>query len=243
MKRFVPSLLLVLATNIISPLASPAYAAGVQDVLMNALVQSQSANQIQELLKVNQALDTGSQNEMVNAAIKTVLQEMMQGVDANHLPVLEGNNEQAIEMMLREEVRQAASKKIAPYQEEINAIATLLGQDQKLTPNALNDDSSLAGAPENYKKVLNMTATAYASGVKDNGKWNDLTYVGGKVQKGVAAVDPAIIPMGTKLWIEGYGEALAVDQGIKENRIDLAFNDRQEALDYGIQNIKVYILN
>ena len=68
--------------------------------------------------------------------------------------------------------------------------------------------------------------------------------MGGKVRKGVAAVDPTVIPMGTKLWIEGYGEAIAEDQGsaIKGNRIDLAFNNRSEALDYGIQPVKVYVL-
>ncbi|MDD4600596.1 MAG: 3D domain-containing protein, partial [Negativicutes bacterium] len=84
-----------------------------------------------------------------------------------------------------------------------------------------------------------------APGPLDNGKWNNLTYVGGIVQKGVVAVDPKIIPMGTKLWVEGYGQAVAEDQGsaIKGNRIDLAFNDRQEAIDYGIQNVKVYVLN
>ena len=90
-----------------------------------------------------------------------------------------------------------------------------------------------------------MTATAYAPGPLDNGKWNNLTYMGGTVQHGVAAVDPRVIPMGTKLWVEGYGEAIAEDQGsaIKGNRIDLAFDKRNDALDYGIQNVKIYVLN
>jgi len=89
-----------------------------------------------------------------------------------------------------------------------------------------------------------MTATAYAPGALDNGKWGNLTYMGGKVRKGVAAVDPDVIPMGTRLWIEGYGEAVAEDQGsaIQGNRIDLAFNNRSEALNYGIQRVKAYVL-
>lgn len=245
MKRYAISMLLAMVANIFSPLASQAYAASIQDTLAEALQQSQSATQIQELLKVKQELDKGNKSKVVNTVIQAALQQMTHGVENSNLSVDEDSIKKTVETALRDQVQQAVTKDIAPYQEGLNAIAALLGQNQKLSPNALRNNNSLAGAPENYRKVLNMTATAYASGSLDNGKWNDLTYMGGKVQKGVAAVDPNVIPMGTKLWIEGYGEATAVDQGsaIKGNRIDLAFNNRQDALDYGIQNVKVYLLN
>jgi 3D (Asp-Asp-Asp) domain-containing protein len=62
--------------------------------------------------------------------------------------------------------------------------------------------------------------------------------------RGIVAVDPNVIPMGTKLYVEGYGEAIAADQGgaIKGNRIDLFFGSHQEALNFGKRTVKVTIL-
>jgi 3D (Asp-Asp-Asp) domain-containing protein len=50
--------------------------------------------------------------------------------------------------------------------------------------------------------------------------------------------------MGTRLYVEGYGEGIAADQGgaIKGNRLDLCFSSHQEALDWGIKTVKVTIL-
>jgi 3D (Asp-Asp-Asp) domain-containing protein len=69
-------------------------------------------------------------------------------------------------------------------------------------------------------------------------------YTGIPLQRGVVAVDSRVIPMGTRLYIEGYGEAIAADQGnaIKGNRIDLFFNSHQEGLNWGIKTVKVTIL-
>ncbi len=156
--------------------------------------------------------------------------------------------QQAAVNALRQNLEENINRKILPYEQQINTISSLFNVNSLLFPSPVADDSELpagVGIPPSYKQVLDMTATAYAPGPLDNGKWNNQTYMGGLVQKGVAAVDPRVIPMGAKIWIPGYGEALAVDQGgaIKGNRIDLAFNDRQQALDYGIQNVKVYVLN
>jgi len=62
---------------------------------------------------------------------------------------------------------------------------------------------------------------------------------------GVAAVDPAVIPMGTRLYVDGYGYATALDVGssIVGNRIDLFFETRAEALEWGLRWVKVYVLN
>jgi len=141
-------------------------------------------------------------------------------------------------------VEQRVVQNLGQYQDVLTVLTTLF-QNSTLNPGIAQDNNSLTGAPENYRKIIDMTATAYGPGVKDNGRWNDLTYVGTKIRKGVVAVDPRIIPMGTKLWVEGYGQAVAEDQGsaIKGNRIDLAFDTRQEAVNYGIKPVKVYVLD
>jgi uncharacterized protein YabE (DUF348 family) len=92
---------------------------------------------------------------------------------------------------------------------------------------------------ENFQasQMLTMTATAYAS---PGGR----TASGLTAQKGVVAVDPNVIPLGTKLYIPGYGYAVAADVGgdIKGNRIDLAFNSQEEAISYGRRTVTVYIV-
>lgn len=102
---------------------------------------------------------------------------------------------------------------------------------------------------ERYKQELDIVATAYAPGPHDNGKWGNLTHVGTQVRPGVIAVDPKVIPLGSRLYIEfpdGHGMyGVAEDTGgaIKGNRIDIAMWTVAEAYDFGIQNIKVRILN
>jgi uncharacterized protein YabE (DUF348 family) len=92
---------------------------------------------------------------------------------------------------------------------------------------------------ENFQasQMLTMTATAYSS---PGGR----TASGLPAQKGVVAVDPNVIPLGTKLYIPGYGYAVAADVGgaIKGNRIDLAFDSNEEAVSYGRRTVTVYIV-
>ena len=95
------------------------------------------------------------------------------------------------------------------------------------------------------KRILEMEATAYDIGPKSTGKWSDgLTATGKKATYGIVAVDPKVIPLGTKLFVEGYGYAVAEDVGgaIKGLRIDLLFESRKEALKFGRRKVKVYIL-
>ncbi len=61
----------------------------------------------------------------------------------------------------------------------------------------------------------------------------------------VIAVDPNVIPLGSRVYVEGYGEAVAADTGgaIKGNRIDLFIPSQSQAVDYGKRTVKVDILN
>lgn len=60
----------------------------------------------------------------------------------------------------------------------------------------------------------------------------------------VIAVDPAVIPLGSKVHVEGFGYARAEDTGgaIKGNRIDIFIPSQEDALEYGVQNVKVQII-
>ncbi|MBO8158291.1 MAG: 3D domain-containing protein [Thermosyntropha sp.] len=100
---------------------------------------------------------------------------------------------------------------------------------------------------ENKKvyKTLTMVATAYTADPAENGPWGAVAYDGQTLRRGIVAVDPNIIPMGTRLYIEGYGEAIAADQGsaIKGNRIDLFMDSKTEAYNWGMRTVKVIVLD
>ena len=100
-----------------------------------------------------------------------------------------------------------------------------------------------------YNKKLNMKSTAYTAGPESTGKnpgdsGYGVTASGMKAQKGVVAVDTSVIPFGTKLYIEGYGYAVAGDTGgaIKGNKIDVFLDNYSDAIKYGVRNVDVYVL-
>ncbi|HHZ19358.1 MAG TPA: DUF348 domain-containing protein [Firmicutes bacterium] len=96
-----------------------------------------------------------------------------------------------------------------------------------------------------YTKVKQMVATAYYPGPESCGKYaNGYTATGKKAGFGVVAVDKRVIPLGTRLYIEGYGYAEAADVGsaIRGDRIDLCFDTYREAKMFGKKTVKVYIL-
>ncbi|MFZ5817529.1 MAG: G5 domain-containing protein [Bacillota bacterium] len=104
---------------------------------------------------------------------------------------------------------------------------------------------SRGGQEYRYSRELTMTATGYTAGKESNPDGNGYTYTGMKAVRGVVAVDPDVIPLYTRLYIEGYGPAIAADIGgaIKGNKIDLCFETVAEALEWGIRPVKVYILS
>jgi 3D (Asp-Asp-Asp) domain-containing protein len=104
-------------------------------------------------------------------------------------------------------------------------------------------------APEaNAERVLEMTATAYAPGPQDNDQWGTKTHIGTEVRPGIIAVDPRVIPLGSRVMIkypDGHKEyAVAEDTGgaIKGRRIDVAKWTVGEAKQFGIKAVKVYVL-
>ena len=106
--------------------------------------------------------------------------------------------------------------------------------------NAIKD--SFTGKNYAYTKVYEMEATAYTNG---NDGWGNRTASGMTTFVGMVAVDPKVIPLGTKLYVEGYGIAIAGDTGgaIKGNIVDLFFNSNSECYQFGRQHgLNVYVL-
>jgi 3D (Asp-Asp-Asp) domain-containing protein len=91
--------------------------------------------------------------------------------------------------------------------------------------------------------VYAMVATAYTA---DSAQAvpTGRTATGLPARYGVVAVDPRVIPLGSRLFIQGYGTAIAADTGgaIRGNRIDLCMDSLRSAINWGRQPVKVYVL-
>ena len=135
--------------------------------------------------------------------------------------------------------------------------------------NAINNKEEIKGKietntyddvpPTEYKEVLEAKATAYCLCKKCCGKSEThpeygVTASGLKIVPGtnmkVIAVDPNIIPLGTKVYVEGlngakdYGYAIAADTGsaIKSLKIDLYMDTHEKAYQWGRKSVKVYVV-
>lgn len=104
-----------------------------------------------------------------------------------------------------------------------------------------NTNSSQPSSDGKYKKTLSMEATAYSGGT--------LTAMGLKPVRdpgGIStiAVDPSVIPLGSKVYIPGYGYAIASDTGgvIKGNIIDLYMNSHDECTSWGRRQVTLHIV-
>jgi 3D (Asp-Asp-Asp) domain-containing protein len=107
------------------------------------------------------------------------------------------------------------------------------------------EPSDLIGAPARWRDKLTMKSTAYEPGPQSCGKWaSGYTANGTKAGYGVVAVDPSVIPLGTRLFIEGYGYAVAADTGgaIDAYDIDLCFLTVDECFKWGRKDVTVYVL-
>jgi 3D (Asp-Asp-Asp) domain-containing protein/uncharacterized protein YabE (DUF348 family) len=100
-----------------------------------------------------------------------------------------------------------------------------------------------------YTKMMDMAATAYtadyaSTGKRPGDKYFGICATGMKAQLGVIAVDPRVIPLYTKMYVESYGYAVAGDTGgaIKGRIVDLYFDSPDEVSRFGRQRVNVYIL-
>lgn len=138
------------------------------------------------------------------------------------------------ELVKKETVKEAVDKIV------------LVGTKKKPVVSTVKAASAGKGAPSSYKAAYTMRATAYTYG-NDGG---NRTCTGIRPYKGIVAVDPKVIPLGTKLYIVStdgkyvYGEAVAGDTGgsIKGDRIDVFLESDAECYAFGRRNVTVYVL-
>jgi len=108
------------------------------------------------------------------------------------------------------------------------------------------DEPSAAANEEPEGKTISVTATAYTAGCEG---CSGVTSTGIDLRDSpnakVIAVDPSVIPLGSEVYVEGYGYAIAGDIGsaIKGNKIDLHVPTKDEAFEWGVRTVNVTVLD
>lgn len=107
-----------------------------------------------------------------------------------------------------------------------------------------------SGKKIRFKKALKVSATAYSAGFESTGKrpgdkYYGMTRSGTQVRPGVIAVDPKIIPLGSKVYIKEYKKVYSAEDtggAIKGNKIDIYYEDKDFVDKYGRKTLNIYIL-
>lgn len=117
---------------------------------------------------------------------------------------------------------------------------------KKAAPKKETAKAESSSASQSVQKEMTVTATAYTA---NDGGISGITATGVNLNKNpnakVIAVDPNVIPLGSKVYVEGYGEAIAADTGgaIKGNKIDVHVPSKSQAKNWGVKSVKVKVLN
>ncbi|NBD26243.1 3D domain-containing protein [Paenibacillus glycinis] len=149
----------------------------------------------------------------------------------------------------------APAKKVAPAKKAAPKKAATTSKARKTTAQKPQADRvTVNGKSYVYTDVVQAKASAYTAAASENG-WGAVDYFGNPLKLGTIAVDPDVIPMGSKLYITGYDHnglpsggmmAVASDQGsaISGNRIDIFVpQSQQQASNFGFQSVKVFVLD
>ncbi|MFC7322327.1 G5 and 3D domain-containing protein [Halobacillus campisalis] len=146
----------------------------------------------------------------------------------------------------------AIGSKQKPSEKSSRSVADSKKKDSKSEPKAVASASSKTkttskGSQEKKNgKTLKMKATAYTADCTGcSGKTATGINLKADPNKKVIAVDPSIIPLGSEVWVEGYGNAIAGDTGgaIQGKKIDVHVPSKSEAYSFGNKTVEVKVLD
>ncbi|MBF7146743.1 cell wall-binding protein EntB [Bacillus toyonensis] len=145
---------------------------------------------------------------------------------------------------------EAKAQEIAKAKEEAKAQEIAKAKEEAKAQEIAKAKEVSKNNTQSAKRELTVVATAYTADPSENGTYGGrvLTAMGHDLTANpnmrIIAVDPKVIPLGSKVWVEGYGEAIAGDTGsaIKGNRIDVLMGSKSKAMNWGRQTVKVKIL-
>lgn len=251
------SAIVMIFANTITSVAAPFGYSTVEDVRAKALGNYLSSNTIISMASPANDADKAELEDKF-----TGVKEIQETADINFNTVKRLNGSLAAGEVLTVREGQMGEKTVTykvEYRDGEEVSRSVIGETVTKAPvDKVVDygDSSVSGvasstAPLDYKYVLTCEATAYDLSPEENGGYAGQSATGVPLDKGVIAVDPRVIPLGSRVYIEAvdgswsYGFAVAADTGgaIKGNRVDLCYRTQYECIQFGRRQCKVYVLN
>lgn len=247
--------------NIITPMASSYGFSNVDDVRSKALSNYLSSSKIVAMATAKDSSNADDtvvtyENETVTESVKYTTVKRLNaslqpgetvtvrdGVDGEKVVTYRVKYENGVEVS-----REAVEAVVVSYP-VIKVVE--YGAENSVSVNMETSDEAVDSSKLNYSYYIDCEATAYDLSPEENGGYGGQSATGVPLDKGVIAVDPKVIPLGTRVYIEAvdgswsYGYAVAADTGgaIKGKRVDLCYRTQSECIQFGRRACRVYILN
>ncbi|WP_059105321.1 G5 and 3D domain-containing protein [Shouchella shacheensis] len=235
-----------------------------EQIEANTTIQIVRVEKVTDVTEEAVAFNTTHQEDAtLNKGEKKVIEQGEEGQLEKHYTItLEDGEEVSRELEKTETVAEAKDERVAvgtkelPTQEDVQTAPTAVEtvatsqEPKKSEPVEPSEEESVEETESkdssNGKDSMTMQATAYTAGCDGcSGVTATGINLSNNPGKRVVAVDPDVIPLGSRVHVEGYGEAIAGDTGgaITGNKIDLHVPSKGEANRFGRQSVKVTVLD
>ncbi|PFL67284.1 peptidoglycan-binding protein [Priestia megaterium] len=141
---------------------------------------------------------------------------------------------------------QAPAEQTQAEQQQAQAEQAQKEQQQAQAEQAQKEQQPAESSQQANGKSMTVEATAYTANCAGcSGTTATGVDLKANPNQKVIAVDPSVIPLGSKVYVEGYGEAVAADTGgaIKGNRIDVFVPSEGDAQQFGRKSVKITVMN
>src|SRR5699024_3481632 len=173
---------------------------------------------------------------------EAVLSEGENGLKKNTIEITKENGKEVVRKQVKSEV-------VKEKQDRVIAVGTAVKQEEapvRTVSASSREEESSNQSTSSSSRQFTVEATAYTANCSGG---SGITATGIDLRSNpsikVIAVDPSLIPLGSRVWVEGYGVAIAGDVGgaIKGNRIDVYVQSESAAEQWGRRNVAVKILD
>ncbi|MED3079706.1 cell wall-binding protein EntB [Bacillus wiedmannii] len=212
-----------------------------EEVKVQEVVKPKEEAKVQEVVKPKEEVKV---QEVVKPKEEEKAQEIAKAKEEEKAQEIAKAKEEEKAQEIAKAKEEAKAQEIARAKEEAKAREIAKAKEEAKAREESKNNTQAA------KRELTVVATAYTADPSENGTYGGrvLTAMGHDLTANpnmrIIAVDPKVIPLGSKVWVEGYGEAIAGDTGsaIKGNRIDVLMGSKSKAMNWGRQTVKVKIL-